>query len=123
MLARDADTYDASLGTTNGLSLYLCRAHAARRHAERRSRSTRLEQKLGIHGSPTAAIAFEHARRRGGSARRATASGRCSSLMNNARLGVAAQGDRDRARPRSDAAVRYARERKQFGDADRRRSR
>ena len=75
----------------------------------------RLEQKLGIHGSPTAVIAFDKA-----VAWRIGEKGRgfraMLSLMNNARLGVAAQavGIGEAA---LDSAVRYARERKQFGVA------
>ncbi len=112
VLARDADSYDESLGTTNGLSLYVCP-----RQLPDGTRNgvtvVRLEDKLGIHGSPTAAVAFEGAR-----AERIGQKGQgfraMLTLMNNARLGVAAQGV-GIAEAALDSAVRYARERKQFG--------
>jgi hypothetical protein len=112
VLARDADTYEASLGTTNGLSLYLCPRtlpDGTRNAVE----TARLEEKLGIHGSPTAAVIFRAARAyrvgRKGQGFRAMLT-----LMNNARLGVAAQGV-GIAEAALDCAVRYARERRQFG--------
>jgi alkylation response protein AidB-like acyl-CoA dehydrogenase len=112
VLARDHETYDQSLGTTNGLSLYLCprtRADGSPNGVE----VLRLEEKLGIHGSPTAAISF-----RGAEAQRLGAKGQgfraMLTLMNNARLGVAAQGI-GIAEAALDAAIRYARERRQFG--------
>jgi alkylation response protein AidB-like acyl-CoA dehydrogenase len=112
VLARDDDTYDKSLGTTNGLSLYLC-PRTLPDGTPNGLKVVRLEQKLGIHGSPTAVIAFDKA-----VAWRIGEKGRgfraMLSLMNNARLGVAAQavGIGEAA---LDSAVRYARERKQFG--------
>jgi alkylation response protein AidB-like acyl-CoA dehydrogenase len=112
VLARDADTYDASFGTTNGLSLYLC-PRTLPDGAANAVEITRLEDKLGIHGSPTAAVAFKGARGyrvgKKGQGFRAMLT-----LMNNARLGVAAQGI-GIAEAALDAAVRYARERRQFG--------
>jgi hypothetical protein len=112
VLARDADSYEKSAGTTNGLSLYLCPRKlpdGARNAVE----ITRLEQKLGIHGSPTAAVSF-----RGARAWRIGSKGQgfraMLTLMNNARLGVAAQGI-GIAEAALDCAVRYARERRQFG--------
>jgi alkylation response protein AidB-like acyl-CoA dehydrogenase len=114
VLARDDDTFDKSLGTTNGLSLYLCPRTLPDGTANGLS-VVRLEQKLGIHGSPTAVIRFDK-----GVAWRIGEKGRgfraMLSLMNNARLGVAAQavGIGEAA---LDSAVRYARERKQFGVA------
>jgi hypothetical protein len=114
VLARDDDAYDKSLGTTNGLSLYLC-PRTLPDGTRNGVKVVRLEQKLGIHGSPTAAIAFEKA-----VAWRIGEKGRgfraMLTLMNNARLGVAAQavGIGEAA---LDSAVRYARERKQFGVA------
>jgi alkylation response protein AidB-like acyl-CoA dehydrogenase len=112
VLARDDDTYDKSLGTTNGLSLFLC-PRTLPDGTPNGVKVVRLEQKLGIHGSPTAVIAFAEA-----VAWRIAEKGRgfraMLSLMNNARLGVAAQavGIGEAA---LDSAVRYARERKQFG--------
>jgi alkylation response protein AidB-like acyl-CoA dehydrogenase len=112
VLARDADHYDASLGTTNGLSLYLC-PRTLPDGAPNGVEIVRLEEKLGIHGSPTAAVAFRDARAwlvgKKGQGFRAMLT-----LMNNARLGVAAQGI-GIAEAALDSAVRYARERRQFG--------
>ncbi len=112
VLARDAETFDQSKGTTKGLSLYL----VPRTQKDGKPNGvtvTRLEEKLGIHGSPTAAIQFEHAegflvgeRGQGFTA--------MLSLMNNARLGVAAQGV-GIAEAALDVAIRYARTRVQFG--------
>ena len=112
VLARDADSYDASAGTTNGLSLYLC-PRKLPDGAPNRVEVTRLEEKLGIHGSPTAAVSFQDA-----VAYRVGKKGQgfraMLTLMNNARLGVAAQGI-GIAEAALDSAVRYARERRQFG--------
>ena len=112
VLARDGDAYDQSKGTTNGLSLIL-----VARHEEDGSRNgirvARLEKKLGIHGSPTCEVVFENARgwRLGtkGQGFRAMLD-----LMNNARLGVAAQGIGIAAAAFHDA-THYARTREQFG--------
>jgi hypothetical protein len=112
VLARDADTFEASRGTTRGLSLYIC----PRKLPDGRPngvRMVRLEQKLGIHGSPTAAIQFEHAEgfrigTKGDGFKAMLA------LMNNARLGVAAQGI-GIAEAALSAAIDYSRQRKQFG--------
>jgi len=111
VLARDAETFDQSKGTTKGLSLYLVpRTGADGKHNG--VTVTRLEEKLGIHGSPTAAMQYEHAegflvgeRGQGFTA--------MLSLMNNARLGVAAQGI-GIAEAALDVAIRYARARVQF---------
>ncbi len=112
VLARDADVYEASQGTTNGLSLYLCPRTLPDGTANA-VEVVRLEEKLGIHGSPTAAVAF-----RGARAYRVGKKGQgfraMLTLMNNARLGVAAQGV-GIAEAALDSAVRYARERRQFG--------
>ena len=112
VLARDGESFEASLGTTRGLSLFLC----PRTLPDGRPngvRVVRLEEKLGIHGSPTAAVRFEAARawRIGprGEGFRAMLT-----LMNNARLGVAAQGI-GIAEAALGCAVGYARERRQFG--------
>jgi alkylation response protein AidB-like acyl-CoA dehydrogenase len=114
VLARDDDTYDQSVGTTHGLSLYLC-PRTLPDGSPNGVRVVRLEEKLGIHGSPTAAIAFDQAvawriGEKGGGFRAML------TLMNNARLGVAAQAV-GIAEAALDASVRYARERKQFGVA------
>ena len=112
VLARDADGYEASLGTTNGLSLYLC-PRTLPDGTPNAVEIPRLEEKLGIHGSPTATVTFKGAR-----AFRVAKKGQgfraMLTLMNNARLGVAAQGI-GIAEAALDSAVRYARERRQFG--------
>jgi alkylation response protein AidB-like acyl-CoA dehydrogenase len=90
VLARDADTFHASKGTTNGLSLILCPTSLPDGTANR-IRVVRVESKLGIHGSPTCVVEFDHAEGyvlgKKGAGFRAMLE-----LMNNARLGVAAQG-------------------------------
>jgi hypothetical protein len=114
VLARDGDNYDQSKGTTNGLSLIL-----VARHDEDGSRNgirvARLEKKFGIHGSPTCEVVFENALgwRLGtkGQGFRAMLD-----LMNNARLGVAAQGIGIAAAAFHDAS-HYAHTREQFGQA------
>jgi hypothetical protein len=114
VLARDAESFEASKGTTRGLSLFLC-PRTLPSGEPNRVRVTRLEHKLGIHGSPTAAIEFDEA-----TAWRVGEKGEgfkaMLSLMNNARLGVAAQGV-GICEAALDSAVRYARERKQFGQS------
>lgn len=114
VLARDDDSYDESAGTTNGLSLFVCPRTLQGGTANGVS-VLRLEEKLGIHGSPTATVSFE-----GAVAERVGKKGQgfraMLTLMNNARLGVAAQGV-GIAEASLDSAVRYARERKQFGVA------
>jgi alkylation response protein AidB-like acyl-CoA dehydrogenase len=90
VLARDAATYDQTKGTTAGLSLILVPATLpdGRRN---RVRVSRLETKLGIHGSPTCAVEYDGAT--GWLVGEAGAGFRAMlDLMNNARLGVAAQG-------------------------------
>lgn len=112
VLARDADTFDESKETTNGLSLVLVPRHLED-GALNGVRVTRLEKKLGIHGSPTCEVLFDDAvgERLGkkGQGFRAMLD-----LMNAARLGVASQ-----ALGLSDAALYeamvYARQREQFG--------
>jgi hypothetical protein len=114
VLARDGDSYDQSRGTTNGLSLVL-----VARHNDDGSRNgirvARLEKKLGIHGSPTCEVVFENAIgwRLGtkGQGFRAMLD-----LMNNARLGVAAQGIGIAAAAFHDA-THYANSREQFGQS------
>jgi alkylation response protein AidB-like acyl-CoA dehydrogenase len=112
VLARDADGFDDSKGTTRGLSLVLVPRH--REDGARNGvRVARLERKLGIHGSATCEVVFDGARGvrlgRKGQGFRAMLD-----LMNAARLGVASQ-----ALGLSQAALRdavaYAHERRQFG--------
>jgi len=112
VLARDHATFDQSKGTTKGLSLYLVPRTLP--SGERNGvEVTRLEDKLGIHGSPTAAISFTRAEGwlvgKQGEGFKAMLS-----LMNNARLGVAAQGV-GIAEAALKVALQYARDRVQFG--------
>ena len=114
VLARDDDKFEGSRGTTQGLSLVL-----VPRHLEDGSlngvKVSRLEKKMGIHGSATCEVVFEgsigHRLGTAGEGFRAMLD-----LMNTARLGVASQ-----ALGLSEAAlhdaITYAHERKQFGKA------
>ncbi len=114
VLARDDDTYDQSKGTTRGLSLFLT-PRTLPDGSRNRVLLERLEHKLGIHGSPTAVVRFEHAEcflvGKKGEGFKAMLQ-----LMNNARLGVAAQGV-GIAEAALAEAVRYAKQRTQFGAA------
>jgi alkylation response protein AidB-like acyl-CoA dehydrogenase len=112
VLARDDATYDQSKGTTKGLSLYLV-PRTMPSGDKNGVEVTRLEEKLGIHGSPTAAIRFERAE---GFLVGTLGEGfkAMLSLMNNARLGVAAQGV-GIAEASLKVALEYARDRVQFG--------
>ena len=112
VLARDADSAEESKGTTRGLSLFIC-PRTLPDGRQNGVRVERLEHKLGIHGSPTAAIRFEAAEAyrigpKGGGFKAML------DLMNNARLGVAAQGIGIGEAALAEA-LRYARERQQFG--------
>jgi hypothetical protein len=112
VLARDADTFDASRGTTRGLSLVLVprqRPDGSRNGV----RVARLEKKLGLHGSPTCEVVFENAvgTRLGEKGQGFKA---MLDLMNGARLGVAAQAV-GLSQAAFDAALSYARTRRQFG--------
>lgn len=112
VLARDAATFEQSKGTTNGLSL-LCCPLVLPDGTPNAVRVTRAESKLGIHGSPTCVVEFDHAEGfllgQEGAGFRAILD-----LMNNARLGVAAQaiGIAEAAYQQARA---YADERVQFG--------
>jgi alkylation response protein AidB-like acyl-CoA dehydrogenase len=112
VLARDDDKYEASRGTTQGLSLVLVPRHNAD-GSSNGVKVTRLEEKMGIHGSATCEVVFEHAigYRLGiaGEGFRAMLD-----LMNAARLGVASQALGLCEAALHDAAT-YAHERKQFG--------
>ena len=112
VLARDDETFEQSKGTTRGLSLYLC-PRTLPDGSKNGLVVERLEEKLGIHGSPTAAIRFDDAEAflvgsQGGGFKAML------TLMNTARLGVGAQGI-GIAEAALSAAVRYASERVQFG--------
>jgi alkylation response protein AidB-like acyl-CoA dehydrogenase len=112
VLAREDETFDDSKGTTRGLSLVL-----VPRHRDDGSgngvRVTRLEKKIGIHGSATCEVTFEGAAgvRLGKKSQGFRA---MLDLMNIARLGVASQALGLAEGAMHDAA-KYARERKQFG--------
>jgi alkylation response protein AidB-like acyl-CoA dehydrogenase len=112
VLARDGATYEQSKHTTNGLNLMLCPGTLpdGRRNG---MRVARVESKLGIHGSPTCVIEFDHAEAfllgKAGQGFRAMLD-----LMNNARLGVAAQAI-GVAEAAYAAAREYAGQRVQFG--------
>jgi alkylation response protein AidB-like acyl-CoA dehydrogenase len=112
VLARDAEHFEQSKGTTKGLSLYLC-PRTLPDGKPNGVRVERLEHKLGIHGSPTAVVRFDEAE-----AWRIGVKGEgfkaMLDLMNNARLGVAAQGV-GIAEAAVTKAIDYAQERKQFG--------
>lgn len=112
VLARDAETFDQSKGSTNGLSLMLCPT-VLPDGSRNPVRVSRLETKLGIHGSPTCVVQLDHAEafllgKRGAGFRAML------DLMNQARLGVAAQaiGIAEGAYQQARA---YAEERVQFG--------
>ncbi len=112
VLARDAATWEQSRGTTNGLCLLLC-PKTLPDGRPNGMRVSRVEHKLGIHGSPTCAVEFDHAEafllgERGNGFRAML------DLMNNARLGVSAQG-LGIAESAFRQARNYARERSQFG--------
>jgi alkylation response protein AidB-like acyl-CoA dehydrogenase len=112
VLARDEDSFDESKGTTNGLSLVLVPRHRED-GSDNGVRVTRLEKKIGIHGSPTCEMIFEDSvgvrLGKKGQGFRAMLD-----LMNAARLGVASQ-----ALGLADAAIfdatEYANQREQFG--------
>ncbi len=112
VLARDAETFEQSRGTTRGLSLVLVPRHRED-GSQNGVRVARLERKIGIHGSPTCEVIFEGAVgvRLGKKGRGFQA---MLDLMNAARLGVGSQ-----ALGLCDAAlhdaVAYAWQRKQFG--------
>jgi len=112
VLARDADSFEQSKGSTNGLSLVLVPRHLPDGQSNG-VRVARLEKKLGIHGSPTCEVLFEGARgtRLGEKGKGFRA---MLDLMNAARLGVAAQG-LGLAEAACYDAVAYARQRQQFG--------
>ena len=112
VLARDDATYDQSKGTTKGLSLYIV-PRTLPSGDKNGLTVTRLEDKLGIHGSPTAAIEFKRAE---GFLLGTAGEGfkAMLALMNNARLGVAAQGI-GIAEAALSVALNYAQQRVQFG--------
>ena len=112
VLARDGATFDQTRGSTNGLSLILCPRTLpdGRRNA---ITVPRVESKLGIHGSPTCVVHFDGAE---GYLLGTAGQGfkAMLDLMNNARLGVAAQAI-GIAEGAYRLALEYAGQRVQFG--------
>ncbi len=111
VLARDAATFQKTRGTTLGLSLVLVPAFLPD-GTRNRMRVTKVERKMGLHGSPTCAVEFDHAEgfilSRPGQGFRAMLD-----LMNSARLGVAAQA-LGVAQAAFEEALAYAKQRVQF---------
>jgi alkylation response protein AidB-like acyl-CoA dehydrogenase len=112
VLAREDDTFDQSKGSTKGLSLYLC-PRVLSDGTKNNVFVDRLEHKMGLHASPTAVVRFDHAEaflmgKKGGGFKAML------DLMNEARLGVAAQGI-GISEAAVEEAIRYARQRHQFG--------
>ena len=93
-----------------GLSLFICEKSCGR------VKTRRIEEKMGIHGSPTCEIVFDHAPAELCGNRKMGLIKYVMSLMNGARLGIAAQSVAI-AQAAYEEAVAYARERKQFGKA------
>jgi alkylation response protein AidB-like acyl-CoA dehydrogenase len=114
VLARDADAFAESRGTTRGLSLVLVPRHTSE-GSRNGVRVTRLERKLGIHGSATCEVVFE-----GAIGTRLGTKGQgfraMLDLMNAARLGVASQA-LGLCEAALHDALEYARQRHQFGQA------
>ena len=112
VLARDDDHYEESKGSTKGLSLFIC-PRTRRDGSPNGVIVERLEHKMGIHCSPTAAIRYDDA-----DAYRIGVKGEgfkaMLDLMNNARVGVAAQGI-GIAEAAVHEAIQYSKQRKQFG--------
>ncbi len=59
VLAREADTFEDTKGTTKGLSMYLVPREMEGK--ENGVRVERVEEKLGLHSSPTCAVSFNEA--------------------------------------------------------------
>lgn len=110
VLARTGSMEDGS----RGLSLFACPSHLADGSRNRIS-VLRIEEKLGLHASPTCQLAFD-----GAEAELVGEEGMglkaMFALMNHARLDVALQGVAHAARG-ADLAQRYAAERRQGRDA------
>lgn len=91
-----------------GLSLFICEKSCGKVHTRR------IEEKMGIHGSPTCEIVFDHAPAELCGSRKMGLIKYVMSLMNGARLGIATQSVAI-AQAAYEEALAYARERKQFG--------
>ena len=92
-----------------GLSLFVCEPGDT-------VRVRRLEDKLGIHGSPTCELQFNHTLARLVGDRKRGLAVYVMDLMNGARLGIAAQG-LGIAQAALNEALEYAASREQFGKA------
>jgi alkylation response protein AidB-like acyl-CoA dehydrogenase len=92
-----------------GLSLFLCEKGES-------LRVRRLEDKLGIHGSPTCELQFKNCRAHLVGQRKRGLTRYVMQLMNGARLAIGAQSV-GIAQEAYVQALQYARERKQFGKA------
>ncbi|MBE6296999.1 MAG: acyl-CoA dehydrogenase [Bacteroidales bacterium] len=93
-----------------GLSLFICEKSCGK------VRTRRIEDKMGIHGSPTCEVVFDHAPAFLCGSRRMGLIKYVMSLMNGARLGIATQSVAI-AQAAYSEALDYARSRKQFGKA------
>jgi hypothetical protein len=90
-----------------GLSLFIC-------EGGEKVKVRRLEDKLGIHGSPTCELQFNHTSARLIGERKRGLATYVMALMNGARLGIAAQGI-GIAQAAFSEALDYAASREQFG--------
>ena len=93
-----------------GLSLFICKKSCGK------VITRRIEEKMGIHGSPTCEIVFDHAPAELCGSRKMGLIKYVMSLMNGARLGIATQSV-GIAQAAYSEALNYARSRKQFGKA------
>lgn len=93
-----------------GLSLFIVEKECGKVHTRR------IEDKMGIHGSPTCEVVFNHAPAELCGSRRMGLIKYVMSLMNGARLGIATQSV-GIAEAAYNEALEYARSRKQFGKA------
>lgn len=93
-----------------GLSLFICEKSCGR------VKTRRIEDKMGIHGSPTCEVVFDHAPAELCGNRRMGLIKYVMSLMNGARLGIATQSVA-LAQAAYSEALDYARSRRQFGKA------
>lgn len=93
-----------------GLSLFICEKSCGR------IRTRRIEEKMGIHGSPTCEIVFDHAPAELCGSRRMGLIKYVMSLMNGARLGIATQSVAI-AQAAYSEALSYSATRRQFGKA------
>lgn len=91
-----------------GLSLFICEKSCGK------VKTRRIEEKMGIHGSPTCEIVFDHAPAELCGSRKMGLIKYVMSLMNGARLGIATQSVAI-AQAAYEEAHSYARERRQFG--------